>query len=318
MTTAPRAPRLPPGTQVVLREDAADEAGDPVRRGATGQVTGDRADGRYAVRTVDGRDVVLRREQVALRRAYQQDVAVTRGAPVEDPAALVREHTVYAAVVGSRAFGLATEASDVDTRGVYLAPAPAFWGLVPPPTHVDGPEPEWFSWELGRFCELALKSNPNLLEVLHSPLVVACTPVGEELLALRAAFTSRLAHQTFNGYVLSQFTKIEADLRRDGAPRWKHVMHLLRLLLSARDLLRTGTPMVDVGAYRERLLAVRSGAVAWADVEAWRLGLHADLDEAVATSPLPEVPDVARVDAWLRDVRARSAAEALRRDGALR
>ena len=37
---------------------------------------------------------------------------------------------------------------------------------MPPPAHVEGPAPEWFSWELGRFCELALKANPNLLEVL--------------------------------------------------------------------------------------------------------------------------------------------------------
>ncbi|MEU2147441.1 nucleotidyltransferase domain-containing protein, partial [Streptomyces globisporus] len=31
--------------------------------------------------------------------------------------ALVRDHTVYACVMGSRAFGLATEDSDIDRRG---------------------------------------------------------------------------------------------------------------------------------------------------------------------------------------------------------
>ena len=43
---------------------------------------------------------------------------------------LVREHTIYAAVVGSRAFGLDTDASDTDTRGVYVAPTEAFWSLA--------------------------------------------------------------------------------------------------------------------------------------------------------------------------------------------
>ena len=312
--TSPRAPRLPSGTQVVLREDVVDAAGRVWAAGGTGQVSADHPDGRYVVRSADGREALVRREQVALRRAYQHDVAVA-AAPVEDPAALVRDHTVYAAVVGSRAFGLATGDSDVDTRGVYLAPTPAYWGLVPPPAHVEGPEPEWFSWELGRFCELALKANPNLLEVVHSPLVVTCTPVGSELLELRGAFASRLARQTFNGYVLSQFTKIEADLRRDGAPRWKHVMHLLRLLFSAEQLLATGVPLFDVGPHRDRLLAVKRGEVPWADVEAWRLALHARVDEAAATSPLPQAPDVARVDGWLRSVRARSAREALGDNG---
>ncbi len=325
--TPPRVPRLPPGTQVVLRQASADGTGARVQRGATGRVAGDLADGRYTVVLTDGRALPVAREHVALRRAYQHEVALAGRARGSDggpdggpdggweggpgPAELVREHTVYAAVVGSRAFGLAQEGSDTDTRGVYLAPAPAFWGLVPPPLHVEGPGPEEFSWELARFCELALKANPNLLEVLWSPLVVRLTPVGRELLDLREAFLSQLAYQTYNGYVLSQFTKIEADLRRDGHPRWKHVMHLLRLLLSARDLLLHGRPLVDVGPHRDRLLAVRAGTEPWDEVERWRLELHAALDEAVRSTPLPAVPDAQAVDAWLRDVRRRSAAAAL-------
>ena len=82
--------------------------------------------------------------------------------------ALVRDHTVYACVMGSRAFGLATQDSDTDLRGVYVAPTPLFWGFTKPPTHVEGPGPEQFSWELERFCELALRANPNVLECRDS------------------------------------------------------------------------------------------------------------------------------------------------------
>lgn len=99
-----------------------------------------------------------------------------------DELTLVRDHTVYQCVMGSRAFGLATEASDTDRRGVYLAPTPLFWRFEKPPTHVEGPRDEEFSWELERFCELALRANPNILECLHSPLVERLSPVGEELL----------------------------------------------------------------------------------------------------------------------------------------
>lgn len=219
---------------------------------------------------------------------------------------MVREHTVYAAVVGSRAYGLDVDGSDTDTRGVYVAPTRAFWSLAKPPQHAEGPDTEWFSWEVERFCELALKANPNLLEVLHSPMVVTSTELGDELVALRTAFVSQLVYQTYSGYVLSQFKKIEADLRRDGVPRWKHVMHLLRLLLAARTLLRTGELLVHVGPYRERLLAIRKGEYPWAEVESWRTGLHAELDAALDDTPLPPGPDVDRVDAWLRSVRERS------------
>ncbi|MFF0269589.1 DNA polymerase beta superfamily protein [Kribbella sp. NPDC004536] len=298
-----QGPQLPIGTQVVLRVAGTDGPDGAVRRGATGRVVGMTADGRYAVRLADGRETVARRDQLTLRSAYQ-DEAIELGRP--DGYRLVREYTIYAAIVGSRAFGLDTEESDTDTRGVYVAPTEAFWSLAKPPTHVDGPEPEWFSWEVERFCELALKSNPNLLEVLHSPLVVRQTALGEELVHLRTAFLSQLAYQTYSGYVLSQFKKLETDFRRDGAPKWKHVMHLIRLLLSARELLLEATLVVDVGPYRERLLMIKRGELPWNEVERWRLDLHQDLDDALRRTVLPGTPDVATVDNWLRSVRKRS------------
>jgi hypothetical protein len=306
-----RAPQLPTGTQVVLREPLPDRIGATVQRGSTGRVIGIEDDGRYVVGLPDGREVLLRRAQVSLRRAYQQEIAIGPEAGPDVGAELVHEHTIYAAVVGSRAFGLATDESDTDTRGVYVAPTAAFWSLTKPPTHVDGPEPEWFSWEVERFCELALKANPNLLEVLHSPTVVRQTPLGEELLELRGAFLSQLAYQTYSGYVLSQFRKLETDLRQTGAPKWKHAMHLIRMLLSAEELLGHGRLMVDVGPHRDRLLALRRGEISWEDVERWRLDLHHRIDDALIYSPLPAVPDVNRVDDWLRSVRHRSAQASL-------
>jgi hypothetical protein len=312
MTTVPDRPppQLPPGTQVVLRRVTTDQAGGAVQRGATGRVAAVLSDGRYEVRLADGRTTAAHREEVSLRTAYQHDAALGRPAAQDDGERLVRYRTIFSAVIGSRAFGLATPDSDTDVRGTYVAPTSSFWSLSKPPTHVEGPEPERFSWEIERFCELALKANPNLLEVLHSPAVVTCTPLGHELLELRPAFLSQLAYQTYSGYVLSQFKKLEADLRTRGEPRWKHVMHLLRLLLSAQGLLRTGELDVDAGEHRDRLLAVRRGEVSWDEVERWRLSLHRGVDEALLTTPLPAVPDVARVDAWLRSVRERDLVEA--------
>ncbi|MGW1772443.1 nucleotidyltransferase domain-containing protein [Streptomyces sp. NPDC002104] len=220
---------------------------------------------------------------------------------------LVRDHTVYACVMGSRAFGLATEASDTDRRGVYLAPTPLFWRFEKPPAHVEGPRDEEFSWELERFCELALRANPNILEVLHSPLVEDLTPVGEELLSLRGAFLSRRAHTTFSRYAVSQRGKLLGDLRNHGAPRWKHAMHLLRLLLSCRDLLRTGRLVIDAVPYRDRLLAVRRGELTWEEVDAWMTLLQEQTEAALPTSPLPESPDLPRVEDFLLRTRHVSA-----------
>ncbi|MCX5159294.1 nucleotidyltransferase domain-containing protein [Streptomyces sp. NBC_00264] len=216
-----------------------------------------------------------------------------------DPEALVRDHTVYSCVMGSRAFGLATEGSDTDRRGVFLAPTPLFWRFEKPPTHVDGPAPEQFSWELERFCELALRANPNVLECLHSPLVEHVDDVGRELLSLRGAFLSRLAHRTFVRYASGQRKKLEADVRQYGAPRWKHAMHLLRLLGAGRDLLRTGELTIEVGAARDDLLAVKRGEVPWEEVERRMNRLMEESEETARNSPLPQEPDRARIEDFL-------------------
>ncbi|WP_315987333.1 DNA polymerase beta superfamily protein [Actinomadura sp. HBU206391] len=218
---------------------------------------------------------------------------------------LVREHTVLSVVVGSRAYGLAIEGSDVDRRGVFVAPTPLFWRFDKPPTHVDGPGPEQFSWELERFCGLALDANPTVLECLWSPLVEQITDVGRELVALRGSLVSRHAHRTFLRYADSQFQRLRADLRTRGEPRWKHVMHLLRLLISGRHLVEHGAPLVDVTDFRDRLLAVRRGEVGWAEIMAWRSELTAEMEAALARSPLPAEPDRAAAEEFLVSVRRR-------------
>jgi predicted nucleotidyltransferase len=212
------------------------------------------------------------------------------------PERLVTEHTVLSVVVGSRAYGLSTADSDTDRRGVFVAPTPLFWRLDKPPTHVDGPLPEQFSWELERFCLLALQANPTVLECLWSPLVERCTPVGEDLLALRHSFLSRRARQSFVAYAVAQFRRLDP-----AGPKWKQAMHMIRLLLSGRHLLRHGEPLVRMDEHRDRLLAVRRGEVAWAEVVRWREELVADLDET--GDLLPAEPDRAAVDDFLVTVR---------------
>jgi predicted nucleotidyltransferase len=215
----------------------------------------------------------------------------------------VTDDVIYACVVGSRAYGLAGPDSDVDRRGVFLAPATAFWRLDPPPTHRDGPRPEELHWELARCLSLALSANPTVLEVLWSPLVEHVTDVGRGLLALRPALLSRRVAETYGRYAAAQFAKLSAARSGGAGVRWKQAMHMLRLLTAGAHVLRTGDVLVDVSAQRDELLAVRRGEVAWADVTARADALRADLALANASTVLPEAPDRARAEEFLVDVR---------------
>lgn len=291
--------RLAPGTQVV-----ADGGG-------TGMVRDHGPEGDlllYSVVFPDGTVDVFRREKLTILKRKQQSALGPPPDPAQLVARLIPKAVAYRCVIGSRAYGLATEHSDSDVRGVFVAPPELLWSLQGAPDHLDNPGTEDFYWELTRFCVLGLKANPNILECLHTPIVEHSNAIGDELRSIREAFLSRMVHQTYNGYVLSQFKKIEQDLRTTGVPKWKHVMHLLRLLLSGTHLVAEGHVMVEVGNERERLLAVRRGEVEWDEVERWRLDLHSRFDTAIVTSPLPDLPDHRRVEQFVLSVRQRQAA----------
>jgi uncharacterized protein len=167
------------------------------------------------------------------------------------------------------------------------------------PEQLENPATEEVYWEAQKFVIMALKSNPNVLECLYTPLVEDATPLARQLLEMRDKFLSRMVYQTYNGYVSSQFKKLQADLRNKGAVKWKHVMHLLRLLLAGVQTLQTGVVPVHVGNHRDKLLAIKRGEITFEDCEAWRLKLHQQFDAAVEKSPLPERPDYAAGNDWL-------------------
>jgi predicted nucleotidyltransferase len=291
---------VPTGTQVVLRSDVVKTGSTsshpigeiaeiilPPKDGGTG----------YTAKFADGTEAHLQRQQFSILKQV-------KAGPIGDPANAVsadalRQYIVYECIVGSRAFGLDRDDSDVDRRGVYLPPAELQWSLYGVPEQLEFTDREECYWEFEKFIGLALKANPNILECLYTPLVERTTEVGSALLESRTCFLSKLVYQTYNGYVLSQFKKLEQDLRTAGEIKWKHAMHLIRLLLQGITVLRERIVPVPVGEHRAALLAVRDGLQTWEDVNHWRLSLHNEFEAAYRSSSLPESPDYSRANELL-------------------
>ena len=312
-----RRPILPVGTQIVTLAEITGSAGEPLAlAGAVGVVV-DRTDEQsYRVRFPDGSEATCRRPDIAVR-THLQRAGLQQGHAAMAEIDLY-DHVIYRCVVGSRAYGLDEPGSDVDRRGIYVPPARMHWSLYGVPEQLEDQATQETYWEIQKFLAMALKANPNVLECLYSPLVETATPPAQELLAMRSIFLSRLIYQTYNGYVMSQFKKLEMDLRTRGAIRWKHAMHLIRLLLSGVIVLREGFVPVRVEEHRAALLAIRRGEMPWEEVNAWRLRLHRDFDAALATTSLPERPDYDQANAYLIRVRQRMAAGAVRAGGCRR
>lgn len=218
-------------------------------------------------------------------------------------------YVIYRCVVGSRAYGLGNDESDTDRRGIYLPPAELQWSLAGVPEQIENRETDEAYWELRKFLILALKANPNILECLYTPLVELATPLAQELLDMRGAFLSKLLYQTYNGYVMSQFKKLEQDLRTRGEIRWKHPMHLIRLLLAGIAALRECHVPVSVEEHRDQLLAIRRGELPWDEIDRRRVDLHRQLDSAYSHTRLPDAPDYARAEAFLIKARRMRATE---------
>jgi hypothetical protein len=250
----------------------------------------------YRVRFAEGDEHTFHRNELSIFKHADADV------PGKPETGSLRRYIQFCCIVGSRAYGLDDETSDVDRRGFYLPPAHLHWGLAGVPEQLESEHEECY-WEAEKFIRLALKANPNVLECLYSPLVETCTPLAQGLIEMRGIFLSRHIHRTYNSYVLSQFKKLEQDLRNQHALRWKHVMHLIRLLLSGVVVLRDGFVPLRVDKHRERLLAIRRGEVPWEQVEAWRLQLHRELDEALKTTSLPEHPHYEKANDFLIQAR---------------
>lgn len=109
-------------------------------------------------------------------------------------------------ISGSHAFGLALPHSDTDIKGVFILPKNEFYGLEYT-DQVNNDTNDEMYYEVGKFVDLLLKNNPNLLELLSTP---------EDCILYRHAvmealkpelFLSRMCNQTFGQYAYSQIKK---------------------------------------------------------------------------------------------------------------
>lgn len=283
-----------------------------MRVGDTGAVIGAGTGGLVVKAPVDGTHAYRVRmtggEEVSLSRDAFEVLAVYQSPGYTGDSDVLSRHDLQTCVslrvvIGSRAYGLDHDASDTDRRGVYVPPARAHWSLFGVPEQLENDVTQECYWEVGKFIQLALKANPNVLEVLYSPLVEHADEFGQRLLSARGIFLSRLIYQTFNGYAMSQFRKLEQDVRNHGSVKWKHAMHLVRLLIAGKSALQTGILPVRVETDRDELLAIRDGQMAWSEVDAWRLRLHSEFEAAYAATSLPERPDYTRANELLISIR---------------
>lgn len=219
-------------------------------------------------------------------------------------------NVLLSGIVGSVAYGLATENSDIDRLGLFAQPTEKILGIYPPAQSVVTTKPDATYHEAGKFAALALKCNPTVTELLWLPgdLYEVKTELGEQLISIRKAFLSReYVRNAYLGYATQQFRRLEnrgdgsfsADTRKRTA---KHARHLLRLLTQGLNLYEDGelTVRLDDPEWYRRF----GEQVAAGDIDAGKKEISAAEHAFNAhASALPEKPGFDTVQDWLLDVR---------------
>jgi len=212
------------------------------------------------------------------------------------------DKNILSVLVGSRAHGLSLPDSDYDYRGVFVLPTRDIWGLGAKPSTISWKEGEEddTKWEVGHFLNLAIKSNPSILEVFVSP-VETSTKLGEELLALFPhLWSSTGVRDAFLGYSKNQRKKF---LEEDSDRVWKYAVAYIRVLLMGIELLETGNMSVQLEPDNKiDLMAIKQGGWSKGDIINWATSLEARFAEAYKANPNKQT-DLKEANEFLLKVR---------------
>jgi hypothetical protein len=219
-------------------------------------------------------------------------------------------HELLVGTVGSTAYGLNTDTSDIDTLAVFARPTADLHGLTIPDESIVSHNPDRTAHEVRKFCHLARSVNPTITELMWLPdrLYQVRHPLGNELIGIRRRFLSaRRVRAAYLGYATQQFRRLEArgdgsfsaDTRKRTA---KHARHLMRLCAQGLGLYAGGR--LDVVVTDPEKFHTFGERVAAGDIPAARSLINA-YEEAFDShsSPLPDAPDLDAIDAYLRRVR---------------
>ncbi len=89
---------------------------------------------------------------------------------------------IWAIESGSRAWGFASKDSDYDIRCMHMGDIDSYIGLehLPQQVNLNKGNFDLESWDIKKFAELTLKSNPQIAEWLRSPIIYINSPIKKQ------------------------------------------------------------------------------------------------------------------------------------------
>mgnify|MGYP001602831061 CR=1 FL=1 len=226
------------------------------------------------------------------------------------------------AVTGSHFYGFPAPDSDLDLKGIHLAPTRSLLGLSrpDPAVNAEGLESgilcDYTSNEAEQALRLLLKGNGNMLERIFSPIQLYKTEEHKALIELAPSYLSRRVLHHYKGF----FQQVCEQHLKDGDRRIKPLLYAYRTALTGVHLLLTKelvgdlrrlAPLYGFDAALELIEIYQSSSekktldpAEDARHQAFWPTLLERLEMADCTSPLPDDPPAEqRCSDWLVGLR---------------
>jgi uncharacterized protein len=234
-------------------------------------------------------------------------------------------NTALLCIVGSAAYGVSSDNSDMDLYGIAIPPKevifPHLAGIIRgfgdqgpqfeswSEHHIKSPdsitEYDFTVFNIVKFFQLAMGVNPNIIDVLYVPVncVVHSTHVGQLIRENRKLFLHKGAWNSFKGYSYDQLTKIREKKTHKNPKRAesiekygmevKFAYHTVRLLNEVEQILVEGD--LDLQRNSAQLKDIRRGAWTLEQLEDYFQNKEKALETIYANSTLRATPDEEKI-----------------------
>ena len=245
----------------------------------------------------------------------------------------VREGVQYEVVMGSLAYGVSNDNSDMDIYGFSIPPKEIiFPNLRGEILGFDDYEIQFSQFQkhhikdanaLGgkdrvydmtiysivKYFRFLMENNPNIIDSLYVPesCVLYSTPIADRIRENRKLFLHKGCWATFKGYAYGQMHKIRSK-KPEGKRKIivdqfgydvKFAYHVVRLLNEVEQLLVEET--LDLTKNSEQLKSIRRGEWSLEKLEEYFARKEADLESFYLKSKLPDLPKVDAIRSLLME-----------------
>lgn len=245
------------------------------------------------------------------------------------PPSFVVGGTQYLTIMGSMAYGVSGDSSDMDLYGFCIPPKsivfphtagyiPGFSTQVPSfdqwqEHHIvdkeKGKQYDFNVYSIVKYFRLVMENNPNMIDSLFTApnMVIASTKIADMVRDERKMFLHKGAWHKFKGYAYGQIRKMkvkepdETSVRYEMVQKYgydvKFAYHVVRLLGEVEQILTEGD--LDLMRNREQLKSIRRGEWKLEDIEEHFVRREKELATIHANSKLPWGPDEKKIEKLL-------------------